>query len=66
MADVTFTIRIRDDGTPVIHQIRQEAAKMGNDLDAAARRANNGLGAMRDGLGTLKSALAGIGGALGR
>lgn len=55
--DVTFTVTFRDDGTPVIRNIKREVDTMGGGVDAAAKRANNGLGGLTSAFHGLRAAL---------
>lgn len=47
MADVTFTIGIKDDGTPVLRNIKREVEGMGTGAERAATRASGAFGAMQ-------------------
>lgn len=53
MADVTFTIAILDDGTPVLREIKKEAQSMGETVATAGKQAAAGLSAVAKEEGTL-------------
>lgn len=61
MADVTFTISIKDDGTPVIREIKREAEAMGTGVANAGQKASGGLTSVS----TAAKGVAGAFGAIG-
>lgn len=58
MADVTFTIAVQDDGTPVIKNIKREVDGLGDSAEKAGKKASAGVGAM-------DRAFAGLAGTIG-
>jgi tape measure domain-containing protein len=61
MADVTFTISIRDDGTPVLREIKKEAQNMGEGVAAAGQKASSGIASLTQSLGGLRGVLVSLG-----
>lgn len=61
MTDVTFTISIREDGTPVIRNLKREIAGVGDEGERAGKRAGGGIDFLTSRINGLSGALGALG-----